>query len=285
MRTFILRWTGLLLGTAAGVGLIGLTYVYIASEQIIDRQYPLPYSHIRASTNAAAVERGSRLVFAYGCADCHGHKLQGVFIPHFDMRSRNLTMLARSLSDADFDRIIRRGLRPDGTAVAEFMPSDSYQYMTDNDLAAILGFIRSLPGAGESSPAPSFGLYDRYQFLTGTRKTVLDWFPTQKQAIDMGQRYARGRSMAMAACGECHTTSLGGQPGPPGSPVDLSIVAAYDRVTFVNFMHTGKAAGNRELPMMSTVARVRFSHFTDEEITEIYAYLVARGQKLTGTGG
>lgn len=224
-------------------------------------------------------------MFAYGCADCHGHKLQGVFIPHFDMRSRNLTTLARSLSDADFDRIVRHGVRPDGTAVAESMPADSYQFMTDSDLAAILGYIRSRPAAGESPPVPSFGLFDRCLFLIGARKTVLDWFPTQKQALDMGPRYTRGRSMAMAACGECHTTSLSGQPGPPGSPVDLSIVAAYDRATFMNFMHTGKAAGNRELPMMSAAARVRFSHFTDEEITEIYAYLAARGQKLTGTGG
>jgi len=61
-------------------------------------------------------------------------------------------------------------------------------------------------------------------------------------------------------------------------------VASYDRATFLNFMHTGKAAGNRELAMMSAAARVRFSHFTDDDLNAIYDYLFARGKKLTGSG-
>ena len=164
------------------------------------------------------------------------------------------------------------------------MPSDSYQFMTDIDLASILGFIRSQPASGESPPETSYGLYARYQFLIGERKTVRDWFPTQEQALDLGPRFARGRSMAMTACGECHTTSLKGQPGPLGSPPDLSIVASYDRATFLNFMHTGKAAGNRELTMMSAAARVRFSHITNDDLNAIYDYLFARGKKLTSSG-
>jgi hypothetical protein len=35
--------------------------------------------------------------------------------------------------------------------------------------------------------------------------------------------------------------------------------------------------------MMSAAARVRFSHFSDGELDAIYAYLVARGKKLTGS--
>ena len=266
-------------------GMVGVGYVYFASERLISRVYQLPDSHARAATDADAVARGARLVFAYGCADCHGHKLQGVYIPHFGIMSRNLPVLAGGLSDADFDRIIRHGLRPDGKSVAEFMPSDSYQFMTDADLAAILGFIRSQPASGESPPETSYGPYARYQFLIGERKTVRDWFPTQEQALDLGPRFARGRSMAMAACGECHSTSLKGQLGPVGSPPDLSIVASYDRATFLNFMHTGRAAGNRELTMMSAAARVRFSHFTNDDLNAIYDYLSARGNKLTGSGG
>ena len=33
-------------------------------------------------------------------------------------------------------------------------------------------------------------------------------------------------------------------------------------------MRTGKALGERELPMMSGVARGRFAHFTDEEVRD-----------------
>ena len=62
-------------------------------------------------------------------------------------------------------------------------------------------------------------------------------------------------------------------------------MASYDRGDFLKFMHTGKAAGNRELHMMSTVARVRMSKLTDAELNALYDYLAARGRKLTGTGG
>lgn len=90
----------------------------------------------------------------------------------------------------------------------------------------------------------------------------------------------------MTACGECHTTALQGETPPqPGHPPDLSIIAAYDRSAFLHFMHTGKAVGNRELPMMSAVARVRISHLGDTDLNALYDYLVARGRKLTGSGG
>ncbi|HEY3778953.1 MAG TPA: hypothetical protein VGL35_12940 [Rhizomicrobium sp.] len=45
-------------------------------------------------------------------------------------------------------------------------------------------------------------------------------------------------------------------------------------------MRTGKAAGNRELRLMSVEARLRFSHFTDDEVNDLYSYLAARGRKL-----
>jgi hypothetical protein len=49
-------------------------------------------------------------------------------------------------------------------------------------------------------------------------------------------------------------------------------------------MRTGKAVGNRELPMMSAVARVRVSHLGDTDLNALYDYLAARGRKLTGSG-
>jgi hypothetical protein len=64
----------------------------------------------------------------------------------------------------------------------------------------------------------------------------------------------------------------------------LSIVASYERADFLRFMRTGKAVGNRELPMMSAVARVRVSHLGDTDLNALYDYLAARGRKLTGSG-
>jgi hypothetical protein len=40
-------------------------------------------------------------------------------------------------------------------------------------------------------------------------------------------------------------------------------------------MKTGKATGERELEMMSDVARGRFAAFTDEEVGDLYTFLQA----------
>ena len=281
MRRFW-KWAGIGTGAIAIVALAAVAFVYIASEQIIARRFLLPASHIHASADPKAIALGLHLVRPYGCADCHRPNLQGTYIPDFGMRSRNLTQLAKTFSDADFDRAIRKGLRPDGTSVAESMPSDSFQYMPDGDLTAILSYIRSLRPAGPDIPAPGYDLKMRVGIVLGMAKMVRAWFPLQKLALDLGPRYARARQMAMTACGECHGTSLEGQNGPPPTPPNLTIVASYERADFLKFMRTGKAAGNRELPMMSAVARVRISHLNDAELNALYDYLSARGRKLTG---
>ncbi len=284
MRQFW-KWGAIGVSVIVIVALAAGAYVYIASEQIIAQRYPLSSSHIHASTDPEVIALGAHLVRPYGCADCHRPNLQGTYIADFGMRSRNLTRLAQTLSDADFDHAIRRGVRPDGTSIAESMPSDSFQYMPDRDVTAIVSYIRSLKPAGPDIPPPSYDLKTRWDVLRGTKKVVQAWFPLQRPAIDVGPRYARAREMAMSACGECHGTALEGQGGPPPSPPNLTIVASYERADFLKFMRTGKAAGNRELPMMSAVARVRISHLSDAELNALYDYLSARGRKLTGMAG
>ncbi len=277
---------GIALVAVLGLGLVGLGYVYGASQFDIGRTYPLPPSHFHASADPGAVARGGHLAQVYGCADCHTKTLQGAFLDFAGMTSRNLPLLAKVFSDADFDRAVRRGLRPDGTSVAEPMPSDSFQYMPDADLADIVAYVRAQPAAGADVPVPSYDMASRYQFVAGKAHTDQHWFGLQKPALDLGAHYAKGRMLAMTACGECHTTTLTGATEPFSEgvqPPDLSLVAAYERADFVNFLRTGKAAGNRELPLMSEIARARFSHFTEAEIGALYEYLAARGRKLTSS--
>lgn len=279
----LLTRTGIGLGVA---GILAIAIFYLWSEAIVAKTYPLPPSHVQAAQGADAAAQGKHFVLAYGCGDCHTKTLQGAFIADFGMKSRNLTRLAKTFSDADFDRAIRHGLRPDGTSVAETMPSDAFQYIADADLAEMIAYIRSLPPAGEDVPAPSYDISARLGFIQGKGHDDQYWFAKQTPALDLGPRFARGRQLAMAACGECHTTALAGEvPPQPHHPPNLSIVASYERGDFLALMHTGKAAGNRELPLMSDTARARFSKFNDAELGAIYDYLAARGRKLTGSGG
>ena len=55
---------------------------------------------------------------------------------------------------------------------------------------------------------------------------------------------------------------------------NLRMVLAYSEADFTTFMRTGKALGDRDLKLMSSVARWRYSQFTDNEIKALYDYLV-----------
>jgi cytochrome c553 len=278
----VLKWSAIAVGGLAGIALAAMAYVYVASERIIDRHYPLPQTHIASAMGADAIAHGAHLAKAYGCSNCHGADLRGRYIEDFGMSSRNLPELAMTFTDDDFDRVIHAGLRPDGTSVSEEMPSDAFRYMPQRDMAFIAAYIRSLPAGGNAPPEPSYGWKKRYALLFGTGRTDVMWFAIQRPALDLGPKYAYGRQLAMTACGECHTTMLEGH----GSDTpDLSLVASYGRGDFFRFMRTGLAAGNRELPLMSATARARFSHFSDDELGAIYDYLATRGQKLTASGG
>ncbi len=61
--------------------------------------------------------------------------------------------------------------------------------------------------------------------------------------------------------------------GYHGSP-PLTIAKAYKESDFVKFLKTGNALNNRELPLMSSVCRSRFTYYSEEEIKAIYAFLV-----------
>ncbi|MDM4766597.1 c-type cytochrome [Pelomonas sp. SE-A7] len=81
----------------------------------------------------------------------------------------------------------------------------------------------------------------------------------------------------MTTCIECHGFSLhADEPwasgGPPFAP-DLRLIAAYGPAEFRTLMKTGRALGDRELKMMSGVARGRFSHFSEQELADLYRFL------------
>ncbi len=83
---------------------------------------------------------------------------------------------------------------------------------------------------------------------------------------------ATGAYLARTACTECHGLDLSGGEKAP----DLRIAAGYSAEAFTRLLRTGKASGDRELELMSRVARRRLSHFNDAEIQALRAYLLAR---------
>ena len=276
-----LRWAGLALAALVALYLLIPIYVWLASEAVIDRRYTLPRSLVRADSTADAIARGARLAVIDGCADCHGAKLGGRLMrddPGFPIQASNLRALEQSYTDEDFDRAIRRGLRPDASSLWA-MPSQAFVYVHDDDIAAILGYIRSLPPSGQTTPPPSFSDAARWQIVRGEIEPAAPLAMVQMPAIDLGPHYDGGRYIAMMACGACHATELTGSAD--GRAPDLNVTTRYSREQFFNLMRQGTNAHGLWLPTMGPLAHRRFHILKDWEIDPLYAYLVARAKAPT----
>ena len=88
---------------------------------------------------------------AQTCTGCHGPDLAGQRVPGTPPElpeAANLTPHANGLagwSEADFVKVIRQGLRPDGRELHGFMPWKVYAHMTDDELRAIWLHLSALP--------------------------------------------------------------------------------------------------------------------------------------------
>jgi mono/diheme cytochrome c family protein len=251
-------------------------WVYAMGEGVLHHRYPLPAPTM--SPGPPAIADGARLAAVYGCTDCHGDDLRGRPFPHPDpfsgVTSANLTLKAKTYSDADFARVIRDGLTPAGFSV-EFMPSNAFVRMTDADLGVIVGYIRSLPAGGADTVEWRPGWKGYWQLATGKFPPGQAFVTAARKAgpANLGAGTARGRYLVSVACSECHGADLTGQKG---GPPDLAVAGAYDPADFRRLLKTGVAAGGRQVGMMSAVARKRFSHLDDDEVETIRLYLVAR---------
>ena len=84
----------------------------------------------------------------------------------------------------------------------------------------------------------------------------------------------------MTNCAECHGPSFrGAEPKPGLKTPDLSIVGAYGLPAFAKLMRTGVPASGKQLELMDDVSKNDFSHYDDEEMAALHAYLVERARR------
>lgn len=273
-----MRWWKVAVGAPILAAGAFAAWLYLKSEAVLYHRYPLPAAAALPTPGPAAAAQGSHLAVIYGCTDCHGDDLRGRPFSHPDpfrhVTSANLTLKAKTYSDADFARVLRRGLTPHGESV-EFMPFNAFARMSDPEAVAIVAYIRSLPPGGSEVPPWDPGWKARWQLATGKFPPGVVFMAdaARQSSRDLGPETATGRYLASVACTECHGGDLKGQKG---GPPDLTIAGAYDPADFHRLLRTGVAAGGRQVGMMSAVARKRFSHLTYAEVEAIRLYLVAR---------
>ncbi|WP_233270549.1 c-type cytochrome [Chachezhania sediminis] len=172
-------------------------------------------------------ERGEYLVRGpAGCGNCHtpigpdgpvaNMELAGRLVeknPAFTAIAPNITPAGAigGWSDAELARAIREGIRPDGSVIGPPMPFAFYRGLSDTDLAAIVAFLRTLPGI-ENDPGISHYNIPLPPAYGPPVAGVAD--------IPRGPTVEYGAYLAgpVTHCLECHTPM-----GPQGPMVDTDL--------------------------------------------------------------
>jgi cytochrome c553 len=278
--TYLLRWTGTVVGSLVGLAVVGYVLVYGLSERILRRSHDVPVVALTIPTDPDSIREGRRLATIRGCFnDCHGKEAEGRVMFDDPMIARivapNLTAAVRKYSDAQLANIVRNGVRPDGRSLI-VMPAEAFIGMTDADLSRVIAFLKSLPLIPGPGPSIAVGPLGRLGLVTGKFKTVTqliaDTVPPPAAANPAAEL---GRYLARTICAECHGTSLRGAANPEFTSPDLRMVASYSPEAFTRLLRTGVGLGERKLGVMGKRARNNLSQLTDQEIAALYSYLHA----------
>ena len=272
----VLKWIGITLGALA---IIACVAIYGVSEYRLHQTFDIVSAPITVPTDSAGIAAGRHIFETRGCEGCHGPGLSGKVFADEPWLARlvapNVPKAIRGYSDPELARLLRHGVRPNGQGVA-VMPSSMFYHLDDEDLAALIAYLRTVPEpAGHPLPSNSMRLLARIGLTMGQYKVeprnITHDAPRAPKGPDA---VSLGRYIAMSSCTECHGERLQGDP--QGAPA-LIIVGGYTPTEFAKLMREGVPKDGKEREMMSPVARSRFSHFTDEEVNALYAYLAGKG--------
>ena len=193
---------------------------------------------------------------------------------------------AGTWTDDQLERAIREGIGHDGRALFPMMPYQRFRSMSDEDVASIVVYLRSLPPVHRQQPATEIAVPVRYLI-----RSVPEPLRAPVAAPDLSTPAKRGAYlMTLGACGECHTPQDDhGQPipgmefaggfvfeGPWGRVAsanltpDPSGIPYYDEALFAEVLRTGHAKARRINQIMPWHA---FGGMTDEDIAAIFANL------------
>jgi mono/diheme cytochrome c family protein len=188
-----------------------------------------------------------------------------------------------NFTDDQLARAIREGISHDGQTLFPMMPYSHYRRMSDEDLASVVVYIRTLSPL--RSPLPRTDIHFPVKYLIrGVPQPV-----TETVQADLSTPVSRGEYLVnLSVCSECHTPRKRGRPDstmkfaggqvfdPSGKLVSPNItpdatgIGNYTEEMFVKAMRTGyvsKRQLNTAMPWQF------YSGQTDEDLKAMYAYL------------
>lgn len=277
------------LGGLALLFAVAATWVHFTSRSRLERRFSVTPKTVALPTDVAALARGRHLAQTRGCNECHGKDFGGSKVIDDGAMGRvygpNLTRgrggRVAGWSDADWVRAIRHGVAPDGAALF-LMPSEEYQFLADDDLGALVAYLKSLPPIDRERVKIELGPVARVLVAAGKIKlpaSVIDHPNVNPQPVAPGITPEYGRYVA-ATCIGCHGPNLSGgkiEVGPPDwpeasnlTPHATAAVAKWNETDFLAAIRTGKRPdGSAINPIMP----IGFGQMNDVELKAIYSYL------------
>jgi mono/diheme cytochrome c family protein len=267
-----------------------------------------PLTDRRFEATSARLERGRYLVTTVsGCVTCHGEIDWDA--PGFPVKTGtegsgrrwdreglpfvtapNITpdreTGAGLWTDDMIARAIREGIGHDGRTLFPLMPYTQYRSMSDEDVASIVVYLRTLPALKRSLPATKVP-FPVNRFIQAVPQPLSAPVPEP----DRRNRLAYGDYLTrLGACRDCHTPAdARNQPiaalefsggfvltGPYGQVAsrnltsDPSGIPYYDPALFIEVMRTGMAKAR---PIHGAMPWRTYGQATDDDLRAMFAFL------------
>lgn len=265
----------------------------------------------RFEPTPARLERGKYLVEGpLHCFQCHtehdlstpeypinqAKKGAGWVMPIPELNNipaRNITPDAEtglgSWSDDEIARAIREGVRKDGSALFPVMPYLDFATLDDEDVKAIVVYLRTIAPVKNTLPTRSLPGPLEYLVKTMPAPITSPVSHVATTAVDRGKYLAK-----LAGCQGCHTPNDDGVPRPGlafaggekfggvvGVPIvhsynltrDPSGLAHYDESLFMETIRTGRVKGRTLSHIMPFEF---FRNISDDDLRDIWAFLQAQ---------
>jgi hypothetical protein len=191
-------------------------------------------------------------------------------------------------SDDALARAIREGIGNDGRTLFPMMPYSNFRKMSDEDLASVVVYLRTLKPIATAQPKPQIP-FPLNRLINSAPQPVDAPVPEP----DLSTPLKRGEYMVtLAGCGDCHTpmndrgeflphlTFAGGENikmegiRPPVASANItpssSGIPYYTEALFLETIRTGRV---RERQLSDLMPWAYYRNMTDDDLKAIFAYL------------
>ena len=254
------------------------------------RTVELQVQPVAYKDDAAAIERGRYLFASRGCVDCHGAKGNGnMFLDDgkgMRIAGPNISpgpgSVVKDYQPVDWVRSLRHGVNPQGRPLM-IMPSEDYNRFTDEDLAALVAYIRHLPPAEGGGPVIDLPLPVRAMYgfrLIHDAAARIDHTKPPEKPVPDAVTVQHGAYVANMCIG-CHGARLAGGKvpgGPPDWPAAANLtpgegtamVRYPDAASFAAMFRSGRRPDGQEIKVMPFGS---LREMNDTDVRALHLYL------------